>query len=176
MLVAAGAVAAAVCAIEVAGALSTGGNTEKLDRPAESGIAQAVGELLTFGHGNDTVQLRLAAILLLGLVGAARLGGLRWLIGTAVLFGGLFVLTAAYTEPLARTIASIWWDDSWRLVGLAALPMAVIVGNGVAEVQRVAARGSSGAGGSWASPPPWPSCWCSCSAPASSTWTATSSG
>ena len=140
LLVGAGALAAALCAIEVAGALSTGGNTEKLDRPAESGIAQAVGALLTFGHVNDTVQLRLAAILLLGLVGAARLGGLRWLIGTAVLFGGLFVLTAAYTEPLARTIASIWWDDSWRLVGLAALPMAVIVGNGVAEVQRVAAR------------------------------------
>ena len=37
VLVAAGVVAAAVCGIQVAGALSTGGNTEKLDRPAESG-------------------------------------------------------------------------------------------------------------------------------------------
>ncbi len=139
-LVAVGVVAAAVCGIQVAAALSTGGNTEKLDRPAEAGIAQAVGELVTFGHGADTVQLRLATILLLGLVGAARLGGLRWLIGTGVLFGALFVLTASFTDPLARSVSSIWWDDSWRLVGLAALPMAVVVGNGVAEVQRFAAR------------------------------------
>ncbi len=140
VLVAVGIVAASVCGIQVAGALSTGGNTELLDQPAESDLAQAVGQLLMFGHHTDTVQLRLATILLLGLVGATRLGGLRWVIGTAVLFGGLFVLTAAYTDPLARDISSIWWDDSWRLVGLAALPMAVIVGNGVAEVQRVAAR------------------------------------
>jgi hypothetical protein len=139
VLVAVGVVAGAVCGVEVAGALSTGGNTEKLDRPAEAGIAQAVGQLLTFGHGIDTVQLRLALVLLLGLVGAARLGGLRWVIGTTVLSGALFVLTAASTDPLARSISSIWWDDSWRLVGLAALPMAVVVGNGVAEVQRAAA-------------------------------------
>jgi hypothetical protein len=140
LLVAVGVAAAVVCGIQVAGALSTGGNTEKLDRPAEAGLAQAVGQLLVFGHGIDTVQLRLAAILLLGLVGAARLGGLRWVIGTGLIFGALFVLTAASTDPLARSISSIWWDDSWRLVGLAALPMAVVVGNGVAEVQRVAAR------------------------------------
>ena len=139
VLAAVGVAAAVVCGVQVAGALSTGGNTEKLDRPAEAGIAQAVGQLLTFGHGIDTVQLRLALILLLGLVGAARLGGLRWVIGTAVLFGALFVLTAASTDPLARSISSIWWDDSWRLVGLAALPMAIVVGNGVAEAQRAAA-------------------------------------
>jgi hypothetical protein len=141
VLVAAGAVAAAVCGVQVAGALSTGGNTEKLDRPAEAGVARAVGELLTFGHGADTIQLRLALIMLLGLLGAASLAHLRWVIGTAGLFGALFVLTAASQDPLARAVSSIWWDDSWRLVGLAALPMAVLVGNGVAEVQRLVARG-----------------------------------
>ena len=104
--------------------------------PPSPGVAQAVGELLVFGHGIDTIQLRLAAIMLLGLVGAARLGGLRWVIGSGLLFGVLFVLTAASTDPIARAIASIWWDDSWRFVGLAALPMAVLIGNGVAEVQR----------------------------------------
>jgi hypothetical protein len=140
VLVAVGVAAAAVSAIEVAGALSTGGNTEKLDRAVEAGPAQAVGELLVFGHGIDTIQLRLATVMLLGLVGAARLGGLRWVIGSGVVFGTLFVLTAASTNPVARDISSIWWNDSWRLVGLAALPMAVLVGNGVAEVQRTAAR------------------------------------
>ena len=127
-----------------------------------------------FGHGIDTIQLRLATVMLLGLVGAARLGGLRWVIGTGLLFGVLFVLTAASTDPAARAIASIWWDDSWRFVGLAALPMAVLIGNGVAEVQRVAA-GLLGRAGSSASPPPRSCCWCSCSAPAPCTWNATSS-
>jgi hypothetical protein len=140
VLVAVGVVAAAASGVLVAGVLSTGGNTEKLDRPAESGAAQAVGEWLVFGHGIDTIQLRLAAIMLLGLVGAARLGGLRWVIGSGLVFGVLFVLTAASTDPTARAIASIWWDDSWRFVGLAALPMAVLIGNGVAEVQRFAAK------------------------------------
>lgn len=140
VLVAVGVAAAGVSAIEVAGALSTGGNTEKLDRAVEAGPAQAVGELLVFGHGIDTIQLRLAMIMLLGLVGAARLGGLRWVIGSGLIFGTLFVLTAASTDHLARDISSIWWNDSWRLVGLAALPMAVLVGNGVAEAQRAAAR------------------------------------
>ncbi|MDT7552139.1 MAG: hypothetical protein QOI16_675 [Pseudonocardiales bacterium] len=140
LLVAGGVLAAAVCGIEVAGALSTGGNTEKLDRVLETNVAGAVGQLVMFGHGIDSVQLRLAAVMALGLIGAAQLRGLRWLIGTAVLFGGLFVLTAAYSDPLARIISSIWWDDSWRLVGLAALPMAVLIGNGVAEVQRLLAR------------------------------------
>jgi hypothetical protein len=147
VLVAAGVLAAAVCAMEVAGALSTGGNTEKLDRVLETNVAGAVGQLVMFGHGIDTVQLRLAAVMAFGLLGAARLGGLRWVIGTAVLFGGLFVLTAAYNDPVARVISSIWWDDSWRLVGLAALPMAVVVGNGVAEVQRLLARAIGRAGG-----------------------------
>ncbi len=148
VLVGAGALAAAVCFVEVAGALSTGGNTEKLNRVLETNVAGAVGQLVMFGHGIDTVQLRLAVVMAFGLAGAARLGGLRWVIGTAVLFGGLFVLTAAYNDAVARVISSIWWDDSWRLVGLAALPMAVVVGNGVAEVQRLLARaiGWSGTG------------------------------
>ncbi|HEY0816864.1 MAG TPA: DUF6541 family protein [Pseudonocardia sp.] len=139
VLVAAGLVAAAVCGVQVAGALSTGGNTEKLDRQVETNVAGAVGQLVTFGHGIDTVQLRLMLIMLLGLACAARLGALRWVIGTAVLFGVLFVITAASGDPTLRVVSSIWWDDSWRLVGLAALPMAVVVGNGVAEVQRFVA-------------------------------------
>lgn len=136
VLVVAGLLAAAVSGVQVAGALSTGGNTEKLDRIVETNIAGGVGQLLTFSHGMDTVQLRLVVIMVVGLAGAARLGGLRWVIGTAILFGTLFVLTAASSDPTARVISSIWWDDSWRLVGLAALPMAVVIGNGVAEVQR----------------------------------------
>jgi hypothetical protein len=136
VLVAAGLLAAAVCGVQVAGALSTGGNTEKLDRQVEATVAGAVGQLVTFGHGIDTIQLRLMLIMMLGLACATRLGGLRWVIGTAVLFGVLFVITAASADPTLRVVSSIWWDDSWRLVGLAALPMAVVIGNGVAEVQR----------------------------------------
>lgn len=139
VLVGLGLLALAVGGVEVAGALSTGGNTEKLDRPAETGLAQAVGQVVTFGHGADTVQLRLALLMLVGLVTAGRLGALRWVLGTAAVFGALFVLTAAVADPTARAVSSIWWDDSWRLAALVTLPLAVVIGHGLAEIQRWAA-------------------------------------
>jgi hypothetical protein len=129
-----------LCAQEISGALSTGGNYEKLDRPAALSTAGAVGQLITFGHGSQTIQLVLAVFLALGLIGFRRLGPLRWVGGSAVLFGLLFVLTASADAPWARMIASIWWNDSWRPAALAAVPMAVLAGNGVAQLQVLAAR------------------------------------
>ena len=82
--------------------------------------------------------------MLLGLVGAARLGGLRWVIGTACCSACSSSSPPRRPTRSPAPIASIWWDDSWRLVGLAALPMAVLVGNGVAEVQRLVAAGLVG--------------------------------
>jgi hypothetical protein len=135
-----GLAAVLLCAQEIAAALSTGGNSEKLDRPPALSTAEAVGQLVTFGHGSETIQLALALFLALGLIGFRRLGPLRWVGGSAVLFGLLFVLTASVTEPWARLIASIWWNDSWRPVALAAVPMAVLAGNGVAQLQVLVAR------------------------------------
>ena len=141
VLVAVGVVAAAASGVP-GGGRAVDGRQHREARPARRVRARRrpSASCLVFGHGIDTIQLRLAAIMLLGLVGAARLGGLRWVIGSGLVFGVLFVLTAASTDPTARAIASIWWDDSWRFVGLAALPMAVLIGNGVAEVQRFAAK------------------------------------
>lgn len=139
-LAVAGLVAGLLGAQEIAGALSTGGNVERLDRPAASSAQTAVGELLTFGHGSGSVQLVLVVFLVLGLVGFGRLGALRWVLGSTALFGALFVLTASSTEPWARAIASIWWNDSWRPAAMVAVPLAVLVGNGVAQLQVLAAR------------------------------------
>lgn len=138
-LAVAGVAGAAVSAQELAGALTTGGNYEHLDRPTALTLPEAVGRLLTFSQGIDTGQLRLAALVVLGLIGARGLGSLRWVAGSAALFATLFVLAAAFTDPVARIISSIWWNDSWRLAGLAAVPLALLVGQGVTQVETWAA-------------------------------------
>lgn len=139
VLAAAGVAGAVLSAQELAGALSTGGNYEHLDRPVVLGLPDAVGRLLTFSQGIDTGQLRLTALLLLGLIGVRGLGSLRWVVGSAALFATLFLLAAAFTDPVARIISSIWWNDSWRLAALAAVPFALLVGQGVTQVEAWAA-------------------------------------
>lgn len=135
LLAAAGGAGALLASQELAGALSTGGNFEHIDRPIVLGLPEALGRILTFSQGADTGELRLTALLILGLIGARSLGPLRWVTGSAALFGGLFLVAAASTNPVARIVSSIWWNDSWRLAALAAVPLAVLVGQGVAQVE-----------------------------------------
>ncbi len=156
VLLVAGAAAALLCSQEIAGALSTGGNYEKIDRAPVLDLPAAVGRYLTFGNGADTVQLRLAVIMVIGLFGLRTLRGLRWTAAAGLLFGVLYVLTAYSTDPLARLVASIWWNDSWRLAALAVVPAAVLVGQAVAMLETVLAGGLARLGGrvGWRRPAP----------------------
>jgi hypothetical protein len=131
-----GIVAAAVCALQLAGALGSSGNLDNIDWPAVYPMPEAVGRLLLFGSDTPTVQLVLAGVLVLGFLGYRALGALRWVGVSAALFGVLYVAAASSDEPWVATVTGLWWNDRYRLVALAAVPMAVIVGNGVAEVQR----------------------------------------
>nr|WP_239029340.1 DUF6541 family protein [Pseudonocardia acidicola] len=134
-----GVVAAGLSWLEIGGALSSAGNLELISWPANLSANEAIGVLLTFSHAAGTHQWGLAATMALGLLGYRRLGELRWLWAVAAVFGALFVIAASTSASWAHTLTSIWWNDRWRLIALAALPMCVIVGHGVAETQRVLA-------------------------------------
>ena len=148
VLAAAGVLAALLCSREIAGALSTGGNYEKLDRPPVLDLPAAIERYLTFGNGDGavSVQLRLAVIMVIGLLGLRTLGALRWTAVAGLLFGVLYVLTAYSTNPVVRIVASIWWNDSWRFAGLAAAPLAVVIGQAVAMLQQALAAAADRAG------------------------------
>ncbi len=135
LLVVPGIVAAAACALQVAGTLSSGSSITTVTWPAVKTMPQALGEVLTFSHDTDTAQLRLSLVLVVGLVAYRRLGALRWVGATAAIFGTLFVLAASSDAPWVKTITSIWWNDRYRLVALTALPLCVVIGHGVASAQ-----------------------------------------
>ncbi|GAB3499631.1 DUF6541 family protein [Amycolatopsis cihanbeyliensis] len=115
-------------------------------------VNQAVGTLLTFQHQSAAPQVWLALALLLGLLFLPRLNGLRWIAGTALLSGVLYVAVSTSDHPLVMTIARPWWDDPYRFVAMAILPLLLIAAHGLAEVQATVARRLRGLpvpGGTW---------------------------
>lgn len=108
------------------------------DWPAVGTAAEAVGEAFLFGHASETVQVWFALLLLVGLITWLRLGSLRWIIVPAVLFVGLFVTAFASDAPLLEVLTRPWWNDSYRLIGIAAIPLALFVGHGVQQIHSTA--------------------------------------
>ncbi|MFI6026325.1 DUF6541 family protein [Amycolatopsis magusensis] len=119
------------------GALNLAGNFTYTGWTANTSPTQAVGELLLFSHNSLDPQLLLAGAVVVGLIGFRRLGDLRWIAGSAALFGLLYLAVAISDHPLVMAIARPWWDDKFRLVAMAGLAMCVLAGHGIAEVQRV---------------------------------------
>ena len=141
---------ALVIAPHLLGAISVRLNSPEFSWSAGTTVNEAVGTLLTFQHpGNwpsGWTQLQpsavverwprvwLAAALWIGLLRYRRLGRMRWLVGAAATLGLLYVLDACYPQRWVVTLTSPWWNDSFRLVTLAAIPLTVIAGHGLAEL------------------------------------------
>ena len=117
------------------GALASAGETLTFDWPATYPVSRSVGSLLVFQHDLGGPQLSLAVPLWVGLLTFRRLGRLRWLVGCAALFGGLFVAAASYDNIWVIRLTSPWWNDQYRLIALATVPLCVIAGHGLAVVQ-----------------------------------------
>jgi hypothetical protein len=122
------------------GALGVSGNIALVDWPSVFPVSQAVGSLLVFQHVTAHPQLWLAVSLWIGLARYGRLGPLRWIGGPAVLFGAVFVLTASFSQPWVAKLTSPWWNDQFRLVALATVPLCVIAGHGLAQVHDLLGR------------------------------------
>jgi hypothetical protein len=130
-----GVAAGIVAAPALAAALGSATAVSSVVHPVGLSAATAVGSLLVFQHIEQYPQIFLAIGLWVGLMCYRRLGPLRWLVGAAGLSGALFVAVAAYGNPVVLDISRPWWDDRYRLIALAFLPLAVLAGHGMAVIQ-----------------------------------------
>lgn len=104
--------------------------------PTTSSMNTAVGILLTFEHTVPHPQLWLSAALVVGVACWPRLGSLRWMAGTALLFGLFAVAVLASGNPLVKAVSRPWWNDPYRFIAMAAIPCCLLAAHGLAEVQR----------------------------------------
>ncbi|MBA0124212.1 hypothetical protein H0B56_01490 [Haloechinothrix sp. YIM 98757] len=110
--------------------------------PAPFDFSGAVGALLTFQlipspHSDGTAQVWLSAALLAGLVFLLRLHNLRWIGGAALLTGLAWLVVATSDHPLVLELTRPWWNDPFRFMAIAAIPMTVLAAHGLAELQAV---------------------------------------
>jgi hypothetical protein len=134
-IVVAGVVSGVAAAPALMGALHSASSFSSVVWPVGMNAAQAVGSLLTFQHIEAYPAIFLAIGLWIGLFTFRKLGALRWTLGSAALAGALFVAVAAYNTPWIIRIARPFWDDRFRLIALAFLPLAVIAAHGMTMLQ-----------------------------------------
>jgi hypothetical protein len=106
------------------------------DWPATLSQLEAVGQLLTLSHGGLPPQWCLVVAAAVGLARYGNLSQLRWIGVAGAAFGALFVLSASSDAFWVNAITRPWWNDRWRLIGLCVVPIAVVAGHGLAELQR----------------------------------------
>jgi hypothetical protein len=143
LVLAAGAIAALLALPQLLGSLGSVSGEPVYDWPAELTQSEALGELLGLAHDGLRPQWWLVLVAAIGIAAVRRLGDLRWIFASGFIFGTMFVLAASSDEPWVNTITRPWWNDQWRLIGLCVVPVAVLAGHGLAELQRDAAAGLS---------------------------------
>lgn len=134
-IVVVGVCAGIVTAPALLGALGSASATPSVIWPVTMTTAAAIGALLVFQHIEQYPQIFLAIGLWVGLISFRRLGNLRWVLGSAALSGALFVAVSAYGNKIVIDVSRPWWDDRFRLIVLAFLPLVVIAGHGMAVIQ-----------------------------------------
>jgi hypothetical protein len=141
VVLAAGAVGAVLALPQVLGSIGSASGEPVHDWPAELTQSEAFGELLALAHDGLHPQWWLVLVTAVGIAALRRLGALRWVFASGFVFGAMFVLSASSDELWVNTVTRPWWNDQWRLMGLCVVPVAVLAGHGLAELQRHAAAG-----------------------------------
>lgn len=135
VILAAGVVAAVLALPQLLASLGSAEGAP-FDWPATLSQSEAVGQLLTLSHGGLRPQWWLVVVGTVGLARYANLSHLRWIGVAGAAFGALFVLSASSDAFWVNAITRPWWNDRWRLIGLCVVPIAVVAGHGLAELQR----------------------------------------
>ncbi|MDQ4040100.1 MAG: hypothetical protein M3313_17560 [Actinomycetota bacterium] len=125
-----GLVAAALCLSHLLDALGTR-VVGIQDWPAVTTAGRAFGDLVLLNHDSASPQYWLVLLMGLGALGVAKVRGLWWWLAVAGIFGGLFILAAAYEGPLVAELTGLWWNDRYRLAAVAVLGFVVLAANGV---------------------------------------------
>ncbi|MFD8500766.1 DUF6541 family protein [Amycolatopsis sp. NPDC059657] len=100
-------------------------------------VTEALNQLLKFRQILNQPQLWLAGLLVIGILSFMTLGRMRWIAASAVILSFMFVLVACYGGvSWVITLSRPWWNDRYRLMALAAIPLCLLAGHGLAEIQR----------------------------------------
>lgn len=131
-------VALALASLQILGAIGfTNGAYPYQPWNSDLPVMSALNMLATFQQVLHSPQLWLTALLVVGVLSFRTLGRLRWLIISAIGLSGLFVLVTSYgASPLVISLSRPWWNDRFRLMALAAIPLCLLAGHGMAELQR----------------------------------------
>ncbi|HEY3707835.1 MAG TPA: DUF6541 family protein [Amycolatopsis sp.] len=125
-----------MASLQLFGALGLAGSTMPyLGWPIEYRATTALGALLGFQHWEPHPQLWLSAALLLGFIFFGRLGRLRWIGLSALLSGLAYIAVASSNSSLVMALSRPWWDDPYRFISMAIVPLAFIAGHGLASLQ-----------------------------------------
>ncbi|RZQ62047.1 DUF6541 family protein [Amycolatopsis suaedae] len=104
-------------------------------------VMAALTQLATFRQVLDEPQIWLSLLLAVGVIMLWKLGRMLWVVMSAVLLSAMFVLVASYgAEPWVISMSRPWWNDRYRLMALAAIPLCLLAGHGLAELQRLSAK------------------------------------
>ena len=136
---AAAAVVAAAAAWWVVDGSGAVASLRSTDWAAEATVPEAIRQAVLMGHLNRTTAPALAVLVLLGAVAALRRRRLRWLVAAHVVVSALFVLAWGSDSALSLRLTGFWYNDAFRLAGLAAvtgLPLAALALSEVADALR----------------------------------------
>ncbi|WP_033292120.1 DUF6541 family protein [Amycolatopsis jejuensis] len=124
-----------VASLQLFGALGLANSSlPYLGWPSEWRATNALGALLGFQHFEPHPQIWLSAALLTGFIFFRRLGALRWIGLTALISGLFYMAVSSSNAPLVMALARPWWDDPFRFISMAIVPLSFIAGHGIASL------------------------------------------
>jgi len=135
-----GVLAAMLSVPAILGSLDSVVETPVFAWPADLPAAHAIGDLIAFSHLSSYPRWFLLLPLVAGVMAVRTLRPLWWMLGASAVFGGLFLLSAAYPQPFVGLLNRPWWNDRWRIVAIATLGMIVLAAHGTVVVSDLVRR------------------------------------
>lgn len=137
LLLGVGVAGLALSFLQVSGSLYSAASFPPVDWAADLSWSESTLQLLTFSHAATTMQVWPTVFAAVGLLAYRRLGELRWIGFPALVFGVLFVLAASSDAGWVNALTRPWWNDRFRLAGVFALTLCVLIGHGLAQAHRL---------------------------------------
>ncbi|MEV7093169.1 DUF6541 family protein [Amycolatopsis sp. NPDC051045] len=117
-------------------------------------VWKALAMLATFKQVLPVPQIWLTVFLAIGVLTLVALRRMRWLGLSALGLSALFVVVACFGgEDWVISLSRPWWNDRFRLMALASIPMCLLAAHGMSEAQRWLAKAASGR--AWVRARPW---------------------
>ncbi|HKN55695.1 MAG TPA: DUF6541 family protein, partial [Amycolatopsis sp.] len=117
-------------------------------------VLKAIAMLATFKQVLPVPQLWLAVFLVIGVLCFRALRRMRWLVLSAFVLSVLFVLVACFGDvDWVIALSRPWWNDRYRLMALASIPLCLLAAHGMSETQRWVAK--LAASRAWVRARPW---------------------